>query len=123
MNYPVDKIHFIVYNIIEKCGTTSQSEERKVKPMSSNEISKTLKDLYELRAMRTELDDEITALEDQVKAEMAERGVDELEGAGHTAKYAEYTSMRFDASAFKKAQPELAAEYTKATTARRFTLN
>ena len=39
------------------------------------------------------------------------------------AKYAEYTSMRFDASAFKKAQPLLAAEYTKATTARRFTLN
>ena len=58
--------------------------------MSSNEISKTLKELYELRAMRTELDDEITALEDRVKAEMAERGVDELEGAGHTAKYSEY---------------------------------
>ena len=73
--------------------------------------------------MKSELEDEITALEDRVKAEMAERGVDELEGAGHTAKYAEYTSMRFDASAFKKAQPELVAEFTKATTARRFTLN
>ena len=60
--------------------------------MSSNEISKTLKELYELRAMRTELDDEITALEDRVKAEMAERGVDELEGAGHTAKYSELHS-------------------------------
>ena len=91
--------------------------------MSSNEISKTLKELYELRAMRTELDDEITALEDRVKAEMAERGVDELEGAGHIAKYSEYTSMRFDASAFKKAKPDLAAEFTKATTARRFTIN
>ena len=91
--------------------------------MSSNEISKTLKDLYELRAMRSELDDEITALEDKVKAEMNQRGVDELEGAGHIAKYAEYTTMRFDASAFKRAQPELASEYTKATTARRFTLN
>ena len=91
--------------------------------MSSNEISKTLKELYELRAMKAELEDEITALEDKVKAEMNERGVDELEGAGHTAKYAEYTTMRFDASAFKRAQPTLAAEYTKATTARRFTLN
>ena len=91
--------------------------------MSNNEISKTLKELYELRAMRAELDDEITALEDKVKSEMAARGVDELEGAGHIAKYAEYTSMRFDASAFKKAQPELASAFTKATTARRFTLN
>ena len=91
--------------------------------MSANEISKTLKDLYELRAMRSELDDEITALEDRVKDEMHQRGVDELEGAGHIAKYAQYTTMRFDASAFKKAQPELAAEYTKASTARRFTLN
>ena len=57
--------------------------------MSNNEISKTLKELYELCAMRTELDDEITALEDRIKAEMTVRGVDELEGAGHTAKYAE----------------------------------
>ena len=91
--------------------------------MSNNEICKTLKELYELRAMRAELDDEITALEDKVKSEMTARGVDELEGAGHIAKYAEYTSMRFDASAFKKAQPELASAFTKATTARRFTLN
>ena len=91
--------------------------------MSTNEISKTLKDLYELRAMRSELDDEITALEDKVKAEMLQQGVDELEGAGHIAKYAEYTTMRFDASAFKRAQPELASEYTKATTARRYILN
>lgn len=91
--------------------------------MSNNEISKTLKELYELRAMKTELEDEITALEDRIKAEMSDRGVEELEGAGHIAKYTEYTSMRFDASAFKKAQPDLAAEYTKATTARRFTLN
>ena len=91
--------------------------------MSAIEINKTLKDLYDLRAMRTELDDEITALEDRVKAEMNARGVDELEGAGHIAKYSEYTTMRFDASAFKRAQPELAAEYTKTSTARRFTLN
>ncbi len=65
--------------------------------MSTIEVSKILKDLYELRAMRTELDDEITALEDRVKAEMNARGVDELEGAGHIAKYSEYTTMRFDA--------------------------
>lgn len=29
--------------------------------MSNNEIAKTLKELYELRSMRTELDDEISA--------------------------------------------------------------
>ena len=38
--------------------------------MSNNEISKTLKALYELRFMRAELEDEITALEDKVKSEM-----------------------------------------------------
>ena len=38
--------------------------------MSNNEISKTLKALYELRSMRAELEDEITALEDKVKSEM-----------------------------------------------------
>ena len=91
--------------------------------MSNNQVAKTLKELFDLRAMRAELEDEITALEDALKSEMAERGVDELEGAGHTAKYSEYTSMRFDASAFKKAMPELASEYTRATTTKRFTIN
>ena len=41
---------------------------------------------------RIELEDEITALEDRIKAEMSDRGVEELEGAGHIAKYTEYTS-------------------------------
>ena len=72
--------HARPHDFIEKKGEIT---------MSSNEISKALKELYELRAMKSELEDEITALEDRVKAEMAERGVDELEGAGHTAKYSE----------------------------------
>lgn len=90
--------------------------------MSNNEVIKTAKELYDLKQMKTELEDEITALEDRLKQEMADREVDELAAGGHVVRYTEYTAMRFDASAFKKAEPELAAAYTKATTGKRFTI-
>lgn len=90
--------------------------------MSNNEVIKTAKELYDLKQMKTELEDEITALEDRLKQEMTDREVDELAAGGHFVRYTEYTAMRFDASAFKKAEPELAAAYTKATTGKRFTI-
>ncbi len=90
--------------------------------MSNNEVIKTAKELFELKQMKTELEDEITALEDRLKQEMADREVDELAAGSHTVHYTEYTAMRFDASAFKKAEPELAAQYTKAATGKRFSI-
>ena len=91
--------------------------------MSNNDIINTAKELAELKALRTELEDEISALEDKLKAEMSIRETDELSAGAYTIKWTEYTTMRFDASAFKKAEPELAAAYTKAATARRFSIN
>ena len=91
--------------------------------MSNNDIINTAKELAELKALRTELEDEISALEDKLKAEMSIRETDELSAGAYTIKWTEYTTMRFDASAFKKAEPELAAAYTKTSTARRFSIN
>ena len=91
--------------------------------MSNNDIINTAKELAELKALRTELEDEISALEDKLKAEMSLRETDELSAGAYTIKWTEYTTMRFDASAFKKAEPELAAAYTKTATARRFSIN
>lgn len=91
--------------------------------MSNNEIIKNAKELAELKQMKAELEDAISALEDAFKAEMTARETDEMSAGSYTIKWSEYTSMRFDASAFKKAEPELAAQYTKTATARRFSIN
>lgn len=48
-------------------------------------------------------------------------GVESLAGSEHKATYKAVTSSRVDATALKKELPEIAAKYTKTTTARRFT--
>ncbi|MBE5810333.1 MAG: hypothetical protein E7318_05280 [Clostridiales bacterium] len=62
-----------------------------------------------------------TTLEDSVKAVM---GDDELLTAGaYKVSWKTFTSSRVDTTALKKALPDIAAQFTKQTTARRFSIN
>lgn len=63
----------------------------------------------------------VESLKDQLKAHMTAAGVESLVGSEHKATYKAVTSSRVDATALKKDLPEIAARYTKTTTARRFT--
>lgn len=63
----------------------------------------------------------VESLKDQIKERMAAAGVESLAGSEHKATYKAVTSSRVDATALKKDLPEIAARYTKMTTARRFT--
>lgn len=88
--------------------------------MTNYNIECTAKELRELKAMREELDAEITALEDMLKAEMMRRNTQEMTAGAYSILWTEYTTMRFDSSRFKKENADLAAAYTKTSTARRF---
>lgn len=63
----------------------------------------------------------VESLKDQLKERMTAAGVESLVGSEHKATYKAVTSSRVDTSALKKELPEIAARYTKTTTARRFT--
>ena len=63
----------------------------------------------------------VESLKDQLKERMTAAGVESLAGSEHKATYKAVTSSRVDAPALKKELPEIAAKYTKTTTARRFT--
>ena len=89
--------------------------------MSTNEITKTAAELMELRCMREELDAEIATLEDAIKKEMGDR--EQLIAGAFKVTWKPVTSSRFDSARFKKDHAELAAAYTKVTTARRFCIN
>ena len=89
--------------------------------MSINEITKTAAELMELRRMREELDAEIATLEDAIKKEMSDR--EQLIAGAFKVTWKPVTSSRFDSARFKKDHAELAAAYTKVTTARRFCIN
>ena len=78
-------------------------------------------ELMELKRMKEELEAEITAAEDAIKAVM---GDEELLTAGtYKVSWKTFTSSRVDTTALKKALPDIAAQYTKTTTARRFSIN
>ena len=90
--------------------------------MTNNEIKAMLKEAKELKRMAEELAQEITAIEDGIKAEMTERGTDELIIGEYKVTLKPVESKRFDSAAFKKAMPEIAQQFTKTSTSKRFCL-
>lgn len=88
--------------------------------MSIKEMDSKVKELRELRRMADELEAEIESITDTIKAEMTAQGVDTLAGADWKATWKNVTSSRLDTTALKKALPDLAAQFTKTTTTRRF---
>ena len=88
--------------------------------MSNPTLESTIHDLLDLKRLREELDAEITTLEDTIKSAM---GIEETLIAGaFKVTWTPYTSSRFDSTRFKHDHADLAAAYTKTTTARRFSI-
>lgn len=90
--------------------------------MSQNEIITTVEELQELRRLQEDLEAEITALQERIKAHMDASGVDQLTAGAFKVSYKTVTSSRVDTAALKKALPELAQQFTRTTTTRRFTV-
>ena len=90
--------------------------------MSKTEMTSKVRELKELKAMADELAAEITTIEDSIKADMTAQGVEEMMVDVYTVRYKTVKSSRFDTTAFKKAMPDLAAQFTKETESRRFTV-
>ena len=88
--------------------------------MSTAEITAKVTELQELRRMQEELEAEITALTDAIKGIMGEP--ETLTAGPYKITYKPVTSSRIDTAALKKALPDIAAQYTKTTTTRRFTV-
>ena len=89
--------------------------------MQNPNLEPKVKELLELKRMREELDAEITAAEEEIKQAM---GTEETLLAGaFKVTWKAVTSSRLDSTALKKALPEIAAQFMKQTTTRRFSIN
>lgn len=86
--------------------------------MSITEMETKARELQELKRMREELDAEIAATEDAIKAAMGD--AEQLTAGAYKITWKPVTSSRIDTTAFKKEMPEIAARYLKTTTVRRF---
>lgn len=90
--------------------------------MSKKKLQEKVQELVSLREMAAELADEISTLEDEIKADMERQGVDTLEAGKHTIRWAVVKSSRFDSRAFRETYPSIYDQYTKSTEVRRFTV-
>ena len=90
--------------------------------MSMNELNAKAKKLKALKAKEAEIAEQITAIEDEIKAEMTERGVEELSVGVLKIRWTKVVSNRLDTTALKKAIPDIVALFTKPTETRCFTI-
>ena len=89
--------------------------------MSNPALESTIHEILELKRMREELDATIATLEDNIKAVMGDE--EHLIAGAYKVSWKTFTSSRVDNTALKKALPDIAAQFTKQTTARRFSIN
>ena len=89
--------------------------------MSNPNMEAKVHELMELKRLKEELEAEIAAAEDAIKAVMGEEEL--LLAGSYKVLWKTFTSSRIDTTALKKALPDVAAAYTKQTTARRFSIN
>ena len=88
--------------------------------MSIKEIEKKVTELQELKRMREELDAEIATLEDAIKAAMGDQ--EQIIAGAFKITWKAITSSRFDSTRFKKDHSDLAAQYVKTSTVKRFSI-
>ena len=91
--------------------------------MATNELISKLNDLAQLRRMADDLDAEITAIQDEIKAHMAAAQTDTLTAGAFRVVWKSVTSTRLDTAALRRELPEVWREYGKTTTTKRFTVS
>lgn len=90
--------------------------------MSANEMVTRIRELKELEAFIAQAQAEAEAIKDSIKATMTEQNTEEITVDVYKVRYTTVTSERIDTTAFKKALPDLAKQFTKTSSARRFSI-
>lgn len=90
--------------------------------MSTKDITAQVRKLKRLQAKAEELQSEINAIQNQLKAELEAQNTEELKAGEYKIRYTAVTNNRFDSKAFKAVYSELYNQFIKTTTSRRFTI-
>ena len=95
------------------------AEAKKGEPVKTA-LDATAQNLFKVRAMLAKLEAEEAALEETIKAAIAESGADNIAGFGWKASFKAVTSKRFDSKTFKAEHADIYAAYSKPQTVNRF---
>ena len=91
--------------------------------MTKKEIIEKIEMMNEWENMIAEAQAEVEAIKDSIKAEMADRELDELEAGSYIVRYKTVATSRFDSTAFKKTYEDLYKAFLKQSTSRRFSIS
>ena len=86
--------------------------------MSTHELESKVKELRQLQSLIDEATAEAEAIKDAIKAAMGDS--EELRAGEYKVTWKAVKSSRLDATALRKALPEVAERFTRTTTTRRF---
>lgn len=88
--------------------------------MSINEMESKIRELRQLQALIEEAQAEAEAIKDAIKAAMGDS--EAIQAGEYKVTWKPVTSTRLDATALRKALPDVAERFTRTTTTRRFTV-
>ena len=90
--------------------------------MSERQIENRIKKLQLIEAQQKELEAQADAIRSEIKAELEEKGQEELQTKNFIVRWKEVISNRLDGKALKAALPEIYAQYVKTSISKRFTI-
>ncbi len=90
--------------------------------MTERMIENRVKRLQEIEAQQKELETAAEAIRAELKADMEEKGLDELKTKNFILRWKEIISNRLDGKALKAALPDVYGQFCKASASRRFTI-
>ena len=90
--------------------------------MTERMIENRVKKLQEIEAQQKELETAAEAIRAELKADMEEKGLDELKTKNFILRWKEIISNRLDGKALKAALPDVYGQFRKASASRRFTI-
>jgi predicted phage-related endonuclease len=86
------------------------------------ELEAKVKALKEYKLLAEDLQAQITAIEDEIKAEMTAREVEEMIAGPFKVKWTKFITNRFDSTAFKAAHKDIYNLFVKPQESRRFSV-
>lgn len=90
--------------------------------MTERMIENRIKKLSALEEQIAQLQEQADVIKGELKADLEEKGLDELKTKNFLIRWKEIVSNRLDGKALKAALPEIYSQYCKLTSSRRFTV-
>ena len=90
--------------------------------MTERMMENRVKKLKALESQIAELQEQADAIKSELKADIEDKGVDELKTKNFIIRWKEIISNRLDGKALKAALPEIYSQYCRTSASRRFTV-